>query len=92
METDPPVARFRFVSAAIDPEGAGKTFGDLIADLQWVCDNVVVPSLAANDWQTGDVVLSVSSQETEFGVFDPVVTQFFQPYTIDGDTCRWEDF
>ena len=92
LEDDPPVARFRFVSEAIDPAGEGRTFGDLVDDLQHLCERVVLPSLAANAWPGENVVLSVSSRETEFGVFDDSVTQFFQPYRIEGEVCRWEDF
>ncbi|MEY1556247.1 DUF6497 family protein [Yoonia sp. R2331] len=93
LEQEPEeVARFRFVSAAIDPAGAGRTFGDLVDDLQFICEQVVVPSLAANAWTGRSVVISVSSRETEFGIYDDSVTQFFQPYQITGDTCAWEEF
>ena len=93
LEQDPdPVARFRFVSPVVDPAGEGRSFADLVDDLQFVCDRVVIPSLAANDWEGTSVVISVSNIETEFGVFDDSVTQFFQPYRIEGDTCIWEDF
>ncbi len=92
LEEDPAIARFRFVSPAIDPAGEGRTFGDLVDDLEYICAAVVVPSLAANDWAGQEVVISVSSQETEFGVFDDSITQFFQPYKIEDGTCLWEDF
>ncbi len=93
LEDEPEqVARFRFVSAAIDPSGEGRTFGDLVDDLQFICEQVVVPSLAANDWTGQSVVISVSSQETEFGIYDDSVTQFFQPYQIKDGTCAWEEF
>ena len=93
LETEPEtVARFRFVSPAIDPAGEGRTFGDLVDDLQFICDTVVVPSLAANDWSGPSVVISVSSQETEFGIYDDSITQFFQPYQIKDGTCAWEEF
>ena len=92
VEAEPPVARFRLVSAAIDPAGEEKTFGDLIDDLQYVCDAVVIPSLAASGWDGESVVISVSQRETPFGIFDETVTQFFQPYRIEGDACVWDDF
>ena len=93
LEVEPQeVARFRFVSAAIDPAGEGRTFGDLVDDLQFICEQVVVPSLAANDWAGEAVVISVSSRETEFGVYDDSITQFFQPYRIADGACMWEEF
>jgi len=92
LEDDPKVARFRFVSAAIDPAGEGREFGDLVDDLDHLCAQIVVPALVANKWGAGDVVLSVSNVETEFGVFDDKVTQFFQPYKVADGTCIWEDF
>lgn len=92
LEQNPAIARFRFVSEAIDPAGAGKTFVDVVDDLQYLCDNVAVPSLAANNWTGGEVILSLSSAETPFGETAPEVTQFFQPYEIADEACIWGDF
>lgn len=92
LEETPQVARFRFVSAAIDPAGEGRGFADLVDDLQYLCETVVVPSLAANGWTGEDVILSVASQETEFGVFVEGITQFFQPYQIKEGACAWTEF
>ena len=76
----------------VDPAGAGKTFADMVADLQYLCDNVALPSLAANKWAGGEVILSVSNIEIDFGETAPDVTQFFQPYEISGEACIWGDF
>jgi hypothetical protein len=92
LEEAPLVARFRFVAPAIDPIGEAKNFGDVVADFQYLCDSVVVSALGQNDWAGEQVVLSLASAETEFGVYDEAVLQFFQPFKITNATCIWEDF
>lgn len=85
-------ARFRFLAPAIDPAGAGLTFTQVADDLQYLCDALVMPALAHNGWAAVDVVISLSAQEVVFGETAPDVMQFFQPFSIQGDACIWEDF
>ncbi|MCF7699677.1 DUF6497 family protein [Loktanella sp. M215] len=92
LDADSQVARFRFLVPAIAPEAGNKTFGDVIGDLQFVCDSVIVPALLEHGWTTGDVVLSVSDKPVDFGTYDSQVVQYFQPFRLDRDTCVWEDF
>ena len=92
LESDTQIARFRFVVPAIAATGGQKGFADVIDDLQYVCDRVIVPALRGNGWQSGDVVMSVSDRPVDFGVYDPDVTQFFQPFRMEADACIWEDF
>ena len=92
LEEEPQLARFRFVVPAIDPAGEAKTFGDVVDDLQYLCDAVVVPALAQNAWTGAQVVLSLASAESEFGFYDESVMQFFQPFRIEAAACVWEDY
>ena len=92
LEADAQVARFRFLVPEIAVTGGHKVFADVIDDLQYVCDRVIVPALHGNGWQSGDVVMSVSDRPVDFGVYDPDVTQFFQPFRMEADACIWEDF
>jgi len=48
--------------------------------------------LAANGWSAKDIVISMSSRELEFGTLTAEITQFFQPFRVQDDTCIWEDF
>lgn len=92
LEKDAQIARFRFVVPAIDPAAEAKTFAEVIDDLKYVCDSVVVPALASNGWSSGEIVMSVSAKPVDFGVYDADVMQYFQPFLLDGSACVWEDF
>lgn len=91
LEPTKQIARFRFLAPQIGIED-GASFTDVVPDLQYLCDEVVVPGLAENGWTGGDVVISLSEQEVEFGVASPQVVQYFQPFSIQAGACMWEDF
>lgn len=90
LEPDVNVARFRFLVPAI-AGGDGVGFADVLPDIQFLCDDVVVPGLAENGWTQGEVVISLSAQEVAFGVATPDVVQYFQPFSIQAGACIWED-
>ncbi|RYH01831.1 hypothetical protein EU805_11595 [Salipiger sp. IMCC34102] len=90
LEEEAGIARFRFVSPALSGED-GLTFAEVADDLMWLCQGLVRPALEQQAWTSAQVVLSVSDQPTEFGIYDPNVVQYFQPFRLDGDECRWED-
>lgn len=90
LEEEPPVARFRFLAPEIGDEGRG--FGDVIPDIEYLCTAVIVPSLGAYAWTGETVVVSMSSQEVDFGASAPEVTQFFQPFEIKEGACAWLDY
>jgi hypothetical protein len=92
LEEDAGIARFRFVVPAIAPAGAHLEFADIVDDLQFVCDRVIVPALQGNGWSEAEIVLSISDQRADFGTYDPAITQFFQPFRLKDQTCIWEDF
>ncbi|MBS1303148.1 hypothetical protein GZH79_12545 [Loktanella sp. SALINAS62] len=92
MDSGAGIARFRFLSSALSGGDEAATFSDVIDDLTWLCDSVVVPALELQEWTGQQVVLSVSDRPTEFGIYDPQVTQFFQPFRVADGACRWEDF
>ena len=91
LDEAPEVARFRFLVPAIGRDDA-VSFSDVAIDFQFLCDALVIPGLAANGWETKEVVISMSAAEVPFGEVTEDVTQFFQPFSIAGDTCIWEDF
>ena len=90
LEPEPPLARFRFVAPAIGGD-TGLTFADVADDLGWLCEALVIPALDQQGWDGDRVVLSVSDRPTDFGIYDPDVVQFFQPFRLEGDTCAWDD-
>jgi hypothetical protein len=92
LEADAQIARFRFVTPAIAPSGDNMGFVDVVGDLQFVCDRVIVPALHKNGWTEAEIVMSVSDQRVDFGTYDPAITQFFQPFRLGDENCIWEDF
>jgi len=90
LEDDKSVARFRFEV----PEIAGNalSFTDVAPDLQSMCDDTLLPGLRQSGWSEGQIVMQLSAQKVAFGVSAPEITQYFQPFSISGDTCIWEDF
>lgn len=90
LEDDTPLARFRFEV----PEIAGNAlpFAQVADDIQAVCDDTLLPGLKQSGWTQGQIIMQLSAQKVAFGVSAPEVTQYFQPFTIAGDTCIWEDF
>lgn len=91
LESDTNVARFRFRVPAIGGD-AGVTFAEALPDIQYLCEDVVIPGLAQNGWTDGEVVISLSDKEVAFGVASPGVVQYFQPFSIQAGACMWEDF
>ena len=79
------VARFRLVVPGLGAEGAA--YEDVAADFLWVCEQVALPSLAANGWAASEVNVSLGDREVEFGATDPEAVQFFEGFRIEGGAC-----
>ncbi|MCB1312848.1 MAG: hypothetical protein KDK29_13685 [Sedimentitalea sp.] len=84
--------RFRFVAPQIAREGGTVSFDVASADMDHLCETLVLPYLAEYQLEAARVVLSLSDRPVEFGASSPEATQFFQSYNIDGDACVWEPF
>ncbi|SHG85267.1 hypothetical protein SAMN05444003_1220 [Cognatiyoonia sediminum] len=92
FEENPSVGRFRFIVPAIAPEGLALQFEDVMDDIDYLCDAVVLPALNLNGQKTDLVLISLSEQEIAFGEIDADVTQYFQSFQIIDNTCIWEAF
>lgn len=90
LEQEIPTARFRFLAPQIQEDSFD--FAAVADDFQYLCDNVVRPALAKNDWTEGDIVISYSAAELPFGEIAPDIRQFFQPFRLTADGCQWEDY
>lgn len=91
LEEEAQTARFRFLVPAIGSEN-GVAFADVAPDFEYLCNELALPGLSANDWAAKDIVISMSAAEIPFGTVTADVTQFFQPFRVENDTCIWEDF
>ena len=58
--------------------------------MAFLCDTVAAPYIAQYEL-TGDViVISMSDRRAEFGAADPDMTQFFELFRLNDNTCIWE--
>lgn len=82
--------RFRFVVPAISTEKAGAEYETHVADMDHLCTELALPYIS--DYAlTGDViVISMADKQSEFGVADPDVTQYFEAYRPVDNICIWE--
>ncbi len=82
--------RFRFVAPRI---GNGTMSYERTApDLDYLCQNLALPYLAEYALKPARVVISFSDRLVPFGKANPGVTQYFEAYRPQGDTCIWEAF
>ena len=84
------IYRFRYVAEAFDAGSAQLALlGD---DLLWLCESHALPRIANIGPQPRQVVISLADRESVFGVYDPAVTQVFEAFRPEDDTCIWEMF
>ena len=83
--------RYRFVAPAIAPGGA-VDFDLAAADMAHLCQTYALPRVLSGGPRPAQIVISLSDVPVEFGASAPEITQFFEAYSLDGDTCIWEPF
>ena len=88
LEPETGLARFRFLA----PEIATRPFDAVQDDFPWLCANVALPALAANDWTVMQVIVSLSDRELPLGATDPEAVQYFEGFSIEGGACIWEPY
>lgn len=79
------LARFRLSVPDLSADGAG--YETVAGDFLWLCENLALPALAANDWKPVEVVVALSDREVEFGGTDPEAVQFFEGFRIADGAC-----
>lgn len=88
--TEQSVLRLRYVMPAIAEKSLG--YNDLLADFEHLCETQAVPEALAQPTPIQQIVISLSDQETEFGVSNPDATQYFEAFNLETDICIWEGF
>jgi hypothetical protein len=83
--------RYRFIAPAIAP-GGGIDFDTAAADMAHLCQAYALPRVRSGGPQPAQIVISLSDRPVDFGQPAPEATQFFEAYSLDGDTCIWEPF
>tara|TARA_R110002094_G_scaffold73931_1_gene81645 strand:- start:9 stop:386 length:378 start_codon:yes stop_codon:yes gene_type:complete len=82
--------RFRFIAPQIARDTGAIDSVQAGPDMAFLCDTVAAPYIAQYEL-TGDViVISMSDRRAEFGAADPDMTQFFELFRLNDNTCIWE--
>ncbi len=84
--------RFRFIAPQIGRDGAGLDIETAGPDMDFLCKEYALPRLSVIGPVPAQVVITLSDRPVEFGTATPEVTQFFEAYRIEDDTCIWEGF
>lgn len=82
--------RFRFVAPQISRDTNGVDYETAAFDMGHLCEVLAIPYIVDFDLNGDVIVISLADRNTEFGVADPDVTQFFEAYRPVDDTCIWE--
>ncbi|MDG1168651.1 MAG: DUF6497 family protein [Sulfitobacter sp.] len=82
--------RFRFVAPEITSDAEGQDPEATASDMTFLCETMALPYIAEYGLSGDVIVVSLASQETEFGVSYPDATQFFEAYRVQDNTCIWE--
>jgi hypothetical protein len=90
LEPDTGFARFRFLAPGLGTPG--RELAAISGDFVWLCERLALPALKQAAWEAGQVVISISDRDVPFGQTDPDAVQYFDGFSISGDTCLWEPF
>ena len=84
--------RFRFLAPGIARGPEAMSFEETEADMLYLCENVALPAILADDRNFDLVFISLSDREVALGTADPEATQFFEGYRPEAATCILEEF
>ena len=92
LEPDAGIARFRYLTPAINPAGQGLQHDEVFGDFEWLCETMAIPGLAGAGKTADHVIITFFDRAVAFGVATPKATQFIESYSIEGTTCIWDAF
>ena len=84
--------RFRFIAPQIGAAQDKVPYDTAAADMDHLCQNLVLPYLTKYALEPARVVLSLSDRAVPFGTANPQATQFFEAYRPENAICIWEAF
>ncbi len=83
--------RFHFLAPEIAP-GGSIGFDVASTDMAALCDTYAVPRVEEAGATPDQIIIAMSDRVVPFGQTDADATQFFEAYSLQGDTCVWEMF
>ncbi len=91
-EGDLNIYRFRYIAPQIARDQGRINFEQAEADIKHLCESSALPGLINQNRVADKIIISISDRKVTFGKPAPEATQFFEVYTPDGATCKWEGF
>lgn len=91
-EGDSLVLRVRFIAPQIARFGGTVDYETAAKDMLYLCETYVLPQIEASADKPVQVILSLSDVEVPFGEANSEATQFFEAYSLKGDTCILEAY
>ena len=82
--------RFRFVAPQIARDTGAIDSVQAGPDMAFLCEAVAAPYIAQYELAGDVIVISMSDRRAEFGAADPDMTQFFELFRLNNNTCIWE--
>ena len=86
------VARFRFLAPGIARGDGELNFATSSADMLYLCQTYALSRVADLGPVPSQIIISLASAPLPFGTSAPDVTQFFEAYRVQDQTCIWEQF
>ena len=83
-------ARFRFLAPDIGKTGADLAFEQVIADFEFLCNEVALPYLAEYALAPQVISIALLDRVVEFGTSDPEATQYIELFRVEGSVCAPE--
>ena len=82
--------RFRFIAPQIARDTGAIDSVQAGPDMAFLCEAVAAPYIAQYELAGDVIVISMSDRRAEFGAADPDMTQFFELFRLNNNTCIWE--
>lgn len=80
--------RMRYVAPGLTRDGYGLVEKDFAA----LCETQALALRTAAGDMPAQAIISIASAPVEFGMAAPDVTQFFEAFRLQDNTCIWEAF
>jgi len=80
----------RFLAPDIARAKGKLGFGDVVADLDMLCETIGLPLIKMTGGGVDQVLVTLMDQPVPRGLRDPEVTKFMNAYRVIEGTCEWE--
>ena len=84
--------RFRFIAPTIGKDTGARSFAEVEADMEHLCETVAQPYMAEHALRAEVVSITLLDRPVAFGETDPEATQYIDIFRVETGNCVWEGF